>query len=267
MLKLIENLNAETAQNLSMILPDDFVSSYVLFSLLDWYAVDGAWVQTEGEEVTALVVEKESTKLYVTASDEADFCELADFIKQLGGLVVNCSSAVTKKLNVTGFSKLSVMSLCREEESGRQAVTLNDNLRPVFNLLTQSRNDIIKNGVDDLKLKKYNEKAYKEWLSRTSRGIFGGYTVVKAVYAAQNSVLSAAVADKLGERIYIRDVATDSAFRKMGYASDCVRAMCAELKTDTNEIFLVCDDIKTENFYKKLGFERKDYIELGIVEL
>lgn len=267
MLKLIENLNAETAQSLWKILPGDLVSSFTLFSLLDWYTVDGAWLQTNGGEITALAVEKESTKLYVTANDNADFCELAEFIKHLGGLVVNCPSAITKKLNVTPFSKLSVMSLCEEVKSGKEAITLNDDLRPVFKILTQSRNEIIKNGVSDIKLKKFNEKAYKEWLSKTSRGILNGYTVVKAVKAAENSVLSVAVADKLGDRVYIRDVATDLGFREMGYASDCVRALCAELKTDSNEIFLVCDDIKTENFYKRLGFERKDYIELGIVEL
>lgn len=267
MLKLVENLNAETAKSLAMILPDDLVSSFVLFSLLDWYAVNGAWVQTMGDDVTALVVEKENTKLYVTAGDNADFEELAEFIKRLGGLVVNCSPKITKKLNITAFSKLSVMSLCQRVESDKEVFTLNDDLRQVFKILTQSRNDIIKDGISELKLKKYNERAYKEWLSKTSRGILGGYTVVKAVKAAENSILSIAVADILAERIYIRDVATDLGFRKMGYASDCVKALCAELKTDSNEIFLVCDDIKTENFYKKLGFERKDYIELGIVEL
>lgn len=267
MLKLIENLNADTAKSLSTIFTGDLVSSFVLFSLLDWYAVNGAWIQTRNGEITALVVEKESIRLYITANDNADFEELSEFIKRLGGLVVSCSPKITKKLNVTAFSKLSVMSLCKEVKSGREAVTLADNLRPVFKILTQGRNDIIKDGVSDIKLKKYNERAYKEWLSKTSRGILGGYTVVKAVKAAENSVLSAAVADKLGGKVYIRDVATDAGFRKMGYASDCVSALCAELKTDSNEIFLVCDDIKTENFYKKLGFERKEYIELGIVEL
>lgn len=267
MLKLIENINAETAKTLADVLPRDLPTSYVLFSLLDWYSVNGAWVQDVDGEMTALIVEKENTKLYVTANEKADYLEIAEFIKLLGGLVVHSSAAITKRLGVTAFSKITLMTLNTVPNANKNVVTLTDNLRLVFDLVTSGCNDIIKQGIKDRDLKKYNDRAFKEWLSKTSRGILNGYTSVKAVKEAENSILSVAIADTLGDRIYIRDVATDPGFRKMGYASDCVSSLCAELKTESNEIFLACDDIKTENFYKKLGFERKDYIELGIVEL
>lgn len=267
MLKLIENLSAETARQLSAVLPEDSVTSYVLFSLLDWYTADGAWVQDTDGEITALLVEKGQTKLFVAASENADFEEIGQFIRCLGGLVVHCAAAVTKKIGITPFSKLSLMSLCVPAEGGRHAVTLTDGLRPAFELLTKDRNEILGESVNTFDMKRLKDRAYKEWLSKTSRGILNGYTTVKAIMAGENAMLSVAVADTLGQRVYIRDVATDSGFRKLGYASDCIRGLCAELKTDDNEVFLACDDLKTENFYKKLGFQRKDYIELGIVEL
>ena len=115
--------------------------------------------------------------------------------------------------------------------------------------------------------KKLSERAYKEWLSRTTRGIFNGFTTVRAVKSGENSILSVAVADKLGNNIYIRDVATDSDFRKMGYASDCISGICRDFMCEGDTVFLACNDLATEKFYKKIGFERKAYLDLGIIEL
>lgn len=264
MLKLIENLSSDTAKRLCAVLPDSLSVAFTLFSLLDVHRVDGAWVQTEGERVTALVVSEGQTKAYVAASDDADFPELRLFLRTLGGVVVHCAPAQVKALGVTPFSKKSMMQLERVKDGGKQAQTVNDNLRPIYDLLVQSASTAAGNTAD---FQKYNDRAYKEWLSKTTRGIFNGYTVVKAVYVGESALLAAGVADILGEYVYIRDVVTDSEYRHMGYGSDCVRGLCADLKTDTNRIFLLCGDLTTERFYEKSGFVRKGYIQQGIVEL
>ncbi len=116
-------------------------------------------------------------------------------------------------------------------------------------------------------MKKFTDRAYKEWLSRTTRGIFSGYTSVRAIKVGDNSVLSVAIADRLGKNIFIRDVATDAEFRKMGYASDCISGLCRGFKKDGERVLLACNDLKTEKFYNKIGFEREAYIDLGIIEL
>ncbi|MEG2396154.1 MAG: GNAT family N-acetyltransferase [Oscillospiraceae bacterium] len=268
MLKLIENLSADTAVQLCEVFDDDYITSFVLFSLLDWVTVDGAWIQNIGEDITALIVKKENTKLYITANSKADFLEITEFIKCLGGVVVNCSSKITSKIGVTGFSKAALMAFNGEiKNADTKAVELTDDLKPVYDLITEKANEIMKTSLQKKQIKKFNDRAYKEWLSKTSRGILNGYTSVRAIKAAENSVLSVAIADKLYGRAYIRDVTTDSAYRKMGYGSDCIKSLCKDLLCESKTIFLCCDNLKAESFYKKIGFEVKDYIELGIVEL
>lgn len=264
MLKVIENLSADTATQLSAVLPDTLCNAFVLFSLLDVHLVDGAWVQTVGEDVTALVVSEGRVKAYVAAAANADFEELQYFLRTLGGVVLHCAPEQAESLGITPFAKKSLLELNTLPEGGKQARTVNDNLRPIYDLLVQEAVSATGNTAD---FHKYSDRAFKEWLSKTSRGIFGGYTVVKAVYAGENALLAAGVADILSGYVYIRDVVTDKDYRQMGYGSDCVRSLCADLKTDNNRIFLLCGDLKTEHFYQKCGFERKGYIQQGIVEL
>lgn len=269
MIKLIENLNSETALGLADFFKKSADEMFVLMSLLDYTSVDGAWVQTQDDDVTALVVEKETSKVFLTAKENADFYELCDFVSRLGAMVVHCESSVSAKISMTAFSKISLMVLKKDIEKGKKSVEINDGLRPVFDLLTKSRQDIIKsaNAVKDKDLKKLSENAYKHWLARTSRGIFNGFTTVRTVKSGENSILSAAVADRLGSTVYIRDVATDRDFRKMGYASDCISGICRDFKKEGDTVFLACNDLAAENFYKKIGFERKAYMDLGLIEL
>ncbi|MGN0570869.1 MAG: GNAT family N-acetyltransferase [Candidatus Fimenecus sp.] len=264
MLKIIDNLSADTAKQLVGVLPDTLCTAFTLFSLLDVHRVDGAWVQTENDSVTALVVSEGQTKAYVTAAEHADFEELQYFLRTLGGEVLHCVPEQAEKLGITPFSKKSLMELCTLPDGGKQAKTVTDNLRPIYDLLVQAASAAAGDTAD---FHKYSDRAYKEWLSKTVRGIFGGYTVVKAVYVGENSLLAAGVADILGKYVYIRDVVTDKDYRQMGYGSDCVRGLCADLKTADNRIFLLCGDLKTERFYQKSGFVRKGYIQQGIVEL
>lgn len=267
MLKIIENLSADTAKQLFGVLPDTLPVAFALFSLLDVHRVDGAWVQTIGERVTALVVSEEQTKAYVAAADDADFEELRLFLRTLGGVVVHCAPNQTERLGVTSFSQKSIMQLEHLKDGGKQAKTVNDNLRPIYDLLVQEAASAVGTASGTADFQKLNDRAYKEWISKTARGIFNGYTVVKAVYVGENALLAAGVADVLGNYVYIRDVVTDKEYRRMGYGSDCVRGLCADLKTADNRIFLLCGDLRAERFYQKSGFERKGYIQQGIVEL
>ena len=269
MLKLIENLSDKTAAQLYPFFSDSLSGQYVLFSMLDHTGVDGAWVQTLDDEVTALVVQKEMSKAFVTATDEADFYELGDFIARLGGMVIHCSDRITERIGMTAFSKITLMTLEGEIPEGRQSVELNDNLKPVFELLIQSKKKAVEtdNKKVHREIQKYTDRAYKEWLSKTSRGIFNGFTSVRAVRAGENSILSVAVADRLNKTVYLRDVATDADFRRMGYASDCISGICRDFSTEGDSVFLACNDLQSENFYKKIGFVRKEYMDLGIIEL
>lgn len=269
MLKIIENLSEKTAEQLYDFFSEKPSGLYVLFALLDWTGVDGAWLQSVDGDVTALVVQREQSKVYVTARENADFYELGDFITRLGGMVIHCPADITERIGMTAFSKISLMCIEKEIESPRKSVEINDNLRPVFDLLTQSKRKILTQNpnVKLREVKKYTDRAYNEWLARTSRGIFNGYTSVRAIKQGVNAILSVAVADRLKSSVYIRDVATDNDFRRMGYATDCISGLCSDFKAQGEMAFLACNDLKTENFYKNLGFETKEYMDLGIIEI
>ena len=269
MLKIIENLSGKSAGQLYDFFSEKTSGLYVLFSLLDWTGVDGAWIQTINDEVAALVVQREQSKVFVAANEKSDYYELGDFITRLGGMVVHCSQEITAKIGMTAFSKISLMCIEKDIDSSRQSVELNDNLRPVFDLLTQPKQQLLtqNQNVKLREVKKYTDRAYNEWLSRTSRGIFNGFTSVRAIKQGENSILSVAVADKLRNAVYIRDVATDRDFQRMGYATDCISGLCRDFKAQGDIAFLACNDMKSENFYKNLGFETKEYMDLGIIEV
>ena len=169
MLKVIENLSADTAKQLFSVLPDTLCTAFALFSLLDVHRVDGAWVQTEGDSVTALVVSEGQTKAYVTASENADFEELQYFLRTLGGVVVHCAPEQAERLGVTPFSKKSLMELCTLPDGGKQAKTVNDNLRPIYDLLVQAASTAVGTASSTADFQKYNDRAYKEWLSGAVR--------------------------------------------------------------------------------------------------
>lgn len=263
MLRLIEDPCINTAKTLLSRLQQDLYTAYTLFSLLDGVALDGAWVQTANDEtVTALVVSTKKSTVYVSASAQADFEELRLFFRIFDGKTVYADPVSLHKLGIKPVSQLVFMELDAFPEADSNAVTVFDDFRPVYDLVMQP----VSMETDVVPAIK-QENMYKDWLSKTARGVFGGYTTVKAIYADSGLLLSAAMADVLGGFVYLRDVVTDRAFRRQGYGSACVRSICKDLKTENNTVFLLCDADKIEEFYKKSGFVRKAGLELGIVDI
>lgn len=256
MLKLIEKSTRDTAKQLLPLLPQGLHTAYALFYLLDESAEGGAWVQSVGDSVTALVVQTAHDRVVVAASDAADFEELHLFLRQLGELV-ECAPALCEKLGVAPFERRSILTLraCPEESS--TAVSVYDDFQPIYALLLESAEN---------PPPKESDKAFAHWLSATTRGVFGDRTVVKAVYAGTGTPCGVAVADIFENYVYLRDVATKKAYRRKGYGSDCVRGICQALKTAENEVFLLCANAETAQFYQKLGFVQKTEIELGTIE-
>ncbi len=255
MLKLLENPCIDTARVLRAKLPTDFVTAYVLFSLTDGVSLNGAWIQTEHGETTALVVGLKQNELLLTVSDSADFEELRLFFQQFPGAVVHCSPEGLAKIGLTSVARRAFMVLDTLSACKAAAEPVYDGLSPIYALLAESAE------------KPTDEQACLMWISKTARGIFGGVTSVRAVYDDARIPRAVAVADVLDGFVYIRDVATDKAFRGRGYGRACVQSLCQALKTVQNTVFLLCDADKTEEFYKKSGFVRKADLELGIVSI
>ncbi len=262
MLKRIESPSIETAEQLRAVLPDTLCAAHTLFSLLIPYNIDSAWLQTANEAVTALVVVKTGQTAHIAAAENADFEELRLFLQTLGGKKIYADAESLQKLGITPISRYSLMESERLEKADCGAVTVVDGFRPIYDLLLQT----VPGGTDTIPAQ-IQEMFYKNWLSQTVRGVFGGYTVVKAIYANDGRIIASAVADFFGDLVYIRDVVTDKAYRRQGFGRACVHSLCSELKTGGNRVFLLCEDNQNENFYKKSGFVCKAQIELGIVSL
>lgn len=254
MLKLLESPCIDTARALLFKLPQDLYTAYTLFSLLDGVSLDGAWVQMEENAVTALVVKPKRQEILLAASDAADFEELRLFLRQFRGAAVLCRPEVAAKIGIKPIAHRTFMVLNTLPLERDMAASVYDGLAPIYALLAESTG------------KPFDEQDCNLWVSKTARGIFGGYTAVRAVYDAERKPRAVAAADFFGDFVYIRDVATDKVFRGRGCGSACVQSLCKDLKTEQNTVFLLCDADKTEEFYKKSGFLRKSDLELGIVE-
>ena len=261
MLKRIERPRPDIVKQLEASLPQDVYSAYALLPLLDEAAANGVWVQTIADEVTALVVWPVQGCMRLAAAQTADCEELRLFLRQLGG-TVECAPALLQKLGGKSLARRSILTLDRLSESAaNKAISVYEHFEPIYALLRANADaDLDGMPADDA------DTAYRHWLSATARGVFGGRTVVKAIYDETGAPCSVAIADICGRYVYLRDVATRKTDRGKGYGSACVRGLCRELQTAGNEIFLLCANAGTQRFYEKSGFTKKTETELGTVE-
>lgn len=261
MLKRIERPRLDIVKRLEASLPQGVHSAYALLPLLDEAAANGVWVQIIRGEVTALVVRPVQGCVRLVAAQTADCEELRLFLRQLGG-TVECAPALFQKLGGKSLARRSILTLDRlPEDTSGVAISVYEHFEPIYALLRANADaDLGGTPTSDA------DTAYRHWLSATARGVFGGRTVVKAIYDRSGAPCSVAIADIFGRYVYLRDVATRKADRGKGYGSACVRGLCRELQTAENEIFLLCAGDSAQRFYEKSGFTKKTETELGTVE-
>ncbi|HAQ29366.1 MAG TPA: hypothetical protein DCQ76_06575 [Ruminococcaceae bacterium] len=199
----------------------------------------GVWAQTdENADASALVLKKKNGDVLVCRFKGCDEEELSEFTGFLGGDVFICSEN-------DDCAERIFMVLSDLPQTPTSSESLFDITSSEYAVLT---------GVKP----KENDRAFLEWLSKTSRGVFGGGTKIKCV-RENGKTVSLAAGDIIGKDAYIRDVATSENYRGRGFAADCVISLSRELKKTADCIFLMC---KPENakLYEKCGFRKKEYI-------
>lgn len=263
MLKLLENPTQDTAAKLLSCFSADIYTAYALFPLLDTHSLDGVWIQADGENrPAALLVKPQNGYLRIAAGETADFTELRLFAAAFPECPIHASPAVLRKLGIAAQGKSSLLELKSLTAPAHRAKYVYDGFRPIYDLVVGT----LPTPPDTLPAEA-QETLYNEWLSRTARGVFGGFTRVTAVHTENGDLSATAFADILGGYAYLREVACAPAYRKQGYASACVRTLCADLQKDSiQHIFLTCT-AENETFYQKSGFQKCADLELGFLKL
>lgn len=261
MLKLLEQPSAQVIEHLLPASHDDLYMIYALLPLLDVPSLAEVWIQTHEENrPTAVLTKTRSGFLRIAAEKNADFEELRAFLKTYGSICIQTSPAVLAKLVVPPQTKYRLMALETETAPTRAASYVYDGFRPLYDLIVSTLP-----APPDALPAAVQENLYNEWLSRTVRGVFHGYTRVTAAYAKSSDLAATAFADVLGGYAYLREVACAPAYRKQGYASSCVRTLYGDLKKDgIRRIFLSCAPEK-EEFYQKSGFRKHADLEVGFL--
>lgn len=263
MLKLVENPTQDTAAELLSCFSADLHTVHALVSLLDAPALQGVWVQTNAENrTTAILTKLQCGYLRIAAEENADFEELHLFAATFSKALIQTSPEICRKLGIETKSKNSLCALETYVAPKRKAVSVYDGFRPIYELILNT----VPAASPPLPAS-VQENLYNEWLARTVRGVFHGFTRVTAVYAENGDLAATAFADILGNYAYLREVACAPAYRRQGYASACVRTLCGDVKKDgIQHIFLNCT-AENESFYQKSGFQKCADLELGFLKL
>ena len=239
MIKLLESPSVTAAVNLLSVWPDSLYTAYTLLPLSLMHSSDGVWIQTDGENRPVAVLSKpQDGFLRIAAKENADFEELRAFLNSFGTCCLQASPAVLQVLGILPQTTFSLMALETETEP------------------TRTPPDSLPEAVQN--------RLYNEWLSRTARGVFHGFTHVTAAYTDENILAATAFADILGDFAYLREVACAPEYRRQGYASSCVRTLCRDLRDDVAHIFLSCAP-DNELFYQKSGFQKCVDLEMGFL--
>lgn len=172
---------------------------------------------------------------------------------------MQASPAILKALGILPQTKCSLMALETETEPTRTAAYVYDGFRPLYDLVVRT----LPTPPDTFPVS-VQENLYNEWLSRTARGVFNGFTRVTAAYTDEHILAATAFADVLGDFAYLREVACAPEYRRQGYASSCVRTLCRDLRGSVAHIFLSCAP-NNELFYQKSGFQKCADLEMGFL--
>ena len=260
MLKLSENPAQDTAAELLSCFSADFYTVYALLPLLDRHSLDGVWIQTdEKDRTTAILTKPRRGYLRIAAKENADFEELRLFAATFSQALIQTSPEICRKLGIETKSKISLCALETYVAPKRKAVSVYDGFRPIYELIVRT----LPTPPDTFPVS-VQENLYNEWLSRTARGVFNGFTRVTAAYADEHILAATAFADVLGDFAYLREVACAPEYRRQGYASSCVRTLCRDLRGSVAHIFLSCAP-NNELFYQKSGFQKCADLEMGFL--
>ena len=201
------------------------------------------WIQYENDmPVTA--ISKFYGDMTVYATDKTDFDELKEFFMITGFSSVLCE----KEIFPDSYSGIVMEKI---SENADVKAEVNPNLSEVYRLLESCKSD------------NFEVPSYKDFILDMSHKIRHETALCVGVREGEKLVATAMTVAQSETCAIIGAVATDKNYRKWGYGSQCVKALCHLL--NGRKIFIMRDESENECFYKSMGFENKGkfYIKRG----
>lgn len=250
MLKRLERVTDDAAGRLSELFSNELPAALGAAGC-DPVETESVWVQeTERGAVTAFCVLQKNGRAHIAAAPFADFEELRAFLCASGAREVQGEAGLLAVLGVPVQTRCDLMRLQTPIRPEAETPFVTDGLDKVYDLLVTADSTPADAG------------AKNAWVARNARGIFGGRTLLTAIYDETGAPVACAAADTFGNYAFVRDVASAPHCRKRGLARACVCTLCAILRERKKQIFLLAAE-NAAGFYRKCGFEKTDTIGLG----
>lgn len=200
------------------------------------------YLQRSNSTVTA-AVSKIDDAMTLCCAEDADFEELATFVRAIGFNTLMCTAGVCDKLNLkpqkTGFI---VEFQDQPIPSDFQNIFLSNSfeLSDIYDILQHAEFDGLA------------EKG--PWLADVASRVKKGTATAKIVSEATVPVACAMILFETPVGVLIGAVATVPTFRGKGYAGALVTSLATSAKANNKRVELLCAKSGILDFYKKLGF-------------
>lgn len=188
--------------------------------------------QVLNNAVTA-VISKLDGDFTVCANDDADFAEIEEFCKIIGYNSLLCDDRLLSERHFTfGHIMQSVKKV--ELHKNYTEIDKYPKLMELFNFLDYSSAD------------------FESWYVDVSHRIRHGCACAYSLNFDKQIVSSAMLSSIFNDRAILSAVRTEDEYRGLGFGSTLV----SEIICDFNgKVYLMRDEDKNEQFYKRLGFE------------
>ncbi len=197
------------------------------------------WLQyNESGNVTS-AISKSNGDITIQTSKNSDISELREFLEFIGYTSLLCETQFE-------FGSKAKQGIIMELITPIRIYTnfgtvLNPDLNLVYDLLEKCRN------------KDFKVPEYEDFMLDMSHKIRHNMAMCTAVVNKNNLISVAMTVAQSRNTAIIGAVAVDPKFRRQGYGGQAVLSLSQIL--ENRKIFVMCDKIENERFYKSLGFE------------
>ncbi len=214
--------------------------SSLMNSYGDYEGLVSLWIQCDKNNYPTAVIIKYGGDMTVSIGENADTCEIGEFI-----MLVGAASVLSERKLFDSSERGIIMQLAKKKVvdncNNNLAVNFSPNLSAVYKLLESC------NG------KGFESPSYEDFILDTSHKIRHSCAECCAIECDNTVISYAMTAAVTDESAVIGAVCTQPKYRGQGYGSVCVRSLIDRL--GNRKILIMRASGENESFYKGLGFE------------
>lgn len=200
------------------------------------------WSQDNNGEISA-VISRVDGNMTVYADGRADFDEISEFVRIIGFSTLLMSYEYFGEIGIKPHSSGDI--LCFRDDVkpvSRDNISDNADLKAAYELLRINKSESIE------------VTEYLPWLSDFTYKRNRNSARMKSLFRDCMQVCFAMTSAETDKSALISGVVTDREYRKQGYASSVVYALCDELKREGKTVYIMTASEENKNFYLKNGF-------------